>query len=374
MSGFGGADGFGGMTGFGQFGQPFGAVNTLNTGMDIGTAGALRLWNNYLFGQASWLIILALYCIIANIGKPDLKKLNAGHGLLVFWIVWLAVMYIFFSFAGFWHQYYLCMLAPGIAGLVGIGLPEMVRAFRDRKGWKQVLLPLSLAATFIPALLHVWRYEQLRSWLAPIMVAVAAVSLVLMILYIALRRKAVLKGAVGAMLAALLIAPLYWAMTVVMYVPQNSTLPFAGPELAMSQQYYGMMPNNQAIMTEPDKATADLENYLVKNYKEGTYLVVAQRANDVAQFIVDTGLPAVPYGGFMGTDKAITVDELKQLVAEGKVTYFLMTGMNTWFGDEVSMYVMQNATLVQQYEYSGGQDWMTMPFGNMGGSTLYRFN
>jgi aryl-alcohol dehydrogenase-like predicted oxidoreductase len=38
-----------------------------------------------------------------------------------------------------------------------------------------------------------------------------------------------------------------------------------------------------------------------------------------------TGLPAVAYGGFLGTDNALTLAQLKQLVKEGKITYFLVS-------------------------------------------------
>jgi hypothetical protein len=137
-----------------------------------------------------------------------------------------------------------------------------------------------------------------------------------------------------------------------MYVP-NATLPYAGPELA-GQEMGGMSFNredgrdnaknsdsNSADGTgnagnnngggpnagaDSQTSSSGLEKYLVEHYKQGSYLVVSQRANDVAQFIIDTGLPAVAYGGFLGSDNALTLDELKALVAQGKITYFLISG------------------------------------------------
>jgi 4-amino-4-deoxy-L-arabinose transferase-like glycosyltransferase len=67
--------------------------------------------------------------------------------VFAFWIVLSVTMVLFFSFAGFWHRYYLCMLAPGIAGLAGPGVVQVVRAFREKRTWKRFLLPASLAAT-----------------------------------------------------------------------------------------------------------------------------------------------------------------------------------------------------------------------------------
>ncbi|MEI6101633.1 MAG: hypothetical protein WCP73_07320, partial [Eubacteriales bacterium] len=123
----------------------------------------------------------------------------------------------------------------------------------------------------------------------------------------------------------------------------------------------------QENLTTGDQGTIALEKYLVAHYKKGTYLVVSQRANDVAQFIVDTGLPAVAYGGFLGSDKAMTTDELKQLVQEGNVTYFWVAGGNV--GSEMDTYVKKSATLVEQWEYAA--DGQTI--GEAGGS-LYRFD
>jgi hypothetical protein len=99
-------------------------------------------------------------------------------------------------------------------------------------------------------------------------------------------------------------------------------MPFAGPELYENIKTPGMTAHQEPY-TGPESDLKGLEEYLVEHYREGTYLVVAQRANDVAGLIIDTGLPAVAYGGFLGWDGAISLDELKVLVDEGVVTYFL---------------------------------------------------
>lgn len=329
----------------GQFGAPGG-------GNEIGTTGIFRLWSTSLYGQATWLVVLALFCIVVKLRKFDIKNLTVRQGMFIFWIVWLVTMYAFFSFASFWHRYYLCMFAPGIAGLAGIGIPEMVRSFRDKRGWKQILLPLSLLSSFAIEIFYVWSYSALRAWLAPVMIGSAAVSLLLMAFHYIKPKKKIILAAAGFMLIALLSAPFYWSLTAVLYVEQNSTLPYAGPELAASTEVRGMTPN-QEVLTTGDSGTLALEKYLVEHYKEGSYLVVSQRANDVAQFIVDTGLPAVAYGGFLGSDNAITLDRLKELVSEGKVTCFMISGQNGNINSELTAYVKQNATLIKPSEYQG---------------------
>jgi 4-amino-4-deoxy-L-arabinose transferase-like glycosyltransferase len=56
-----------GQFGHGGSGQRQGGA----VGNDIGTAGILRLWNAGMLGQASWLIIFALFCIAVKIKRFD---------------------------------------------------------------------------------------------------------------------------------------------------------------------------------------------------------------------------------------------------------------------------------------------------------------
>lgn len=355
----GGRGGPGGIDG-GQDGRQGGGI----AGNEIGTAGVFRLWTDSLYGQASWLIVLALFCIAARARRLDLKKTTLRQGVFIFWIVWLISMYGFFSFAGFWHRYYLCMLAPAVAGLIGPGIVQMARALWEKKGWRRFFLPAALAVTFVTEAVKVWNYAELRAWLLPLMAGTAAAAFLLMALHFRKPKRPVLIAGAVCMLASLLAAPLYWCWTVVAYAPQNITMPYAGPELASTDSVPGMTPNQEAL-TESGSGTLALENYLVEHYREGSFLVVSQRANDVAQFIVDTGLPAMAYGGFLGSDNAMTLEQLKEYVQEGKITYFLVTGQGGFSSSDILSYVRENAILIDPSEY-GESDAQT-------GSSLYLF-
>lgn len=340
----------------GNRGSGFGGGRTGGaTGNDIGTAGIFRLWGSTMLGQASWLIVLALFGIAACVRKFSLKKCTPKQGMFVYWVLWLAVMVGFFSFASFFHRYYLCMLAPGVAGLVGIGLPEMVRAFRGRAGWRQWLLPASFLATLLIEGVYIGSYAELRIWLLPVMAAGGTAAFALMAV---LRRKPAKRMVSLAMTACILIAvftgPFYWSLTAVWYVPQNSTMPYAGPELADQSATQGMTPNQETYVTA-DSKTLSLEKYLTAHYKQGSYLVVAARANDVAGMIVDTGLPAVAYGGFLGSDNAMTLDRFKELVSEGAITYVMLSQQNSIgasSNSEITSYVKENAKLIDSSEYT----------------------
>ena len=320
-------------------------------GNDIGTEGPLRLWSADLFGQISWLLALMPFVVLAGLRRGVLRSPKLG--VAVFWGIYLATTAAFFSFAGFWHRYYLCMMAPGIAALAGIGITRMGRAWRGREGWRQVLLPASIAATVAVAIFQVNQYPQVRGWLLPVILGGAAVAFAALALGRSQTGAWARPVAMAATLAALLAGPFYWSLTATLYPPQNSTLPYAGPELT-SGAIRGQTANQEPFAGATGSTLA-LEQYLVAHYQPGSFLVVAQRANDVADFIVDTGLPAVAYGGFLGSDNAVSLEQLQQWVAQGKVTYFLLSGQGGGFGGggDLESYVRQNATAVDSSEYGG---------------------
>ena len=240
----------------------------------------------------------------------------------------------------------------------------------------KLVLPISLITTIGIEIKYVLNYAQLKTWFVPLIGITGDISLLLMILNYIRPKKLTVFIVIGFMLISMFAAPFYWALTPVMYVP-NSTMPYAGPELA--SQGGGGMPQSGSL-SESNK-TSGLEKYLVANYKEGSFLVVSQRANDVAQYIIDTGLPAYAYGGFLGSDNSLTLDKLKEYVNEGKITYFLVSGqgMGGNGSSDLISYVKENATLVDPTEYgeiSTKQGNNTSQKGGPGGgsSSLYYFN
>src|SRR2546421_3680622 len=91
-----------------------------------GTPGPLRLFNEPLGGQIAWLLPLALCGMLALVWQRRLRlQGDRQQQSLVLWGIWLLTMGIFFSVAGFFHQYYMTEMAPAIPPLFGIGLVTM---------------------------------------------------------------------------------------------------------------------------------------------------------------------------------------------------------------------------------------------------------
>ena len=133
-AGAGPAAGFTGGTPSGSAGaagvRPPGTAGNFGAGRggvaEIGVPGPLRLLNQQLAGQASWLLPLALVGLLVTAPlvwsrRRRLAGSRRAQACLL-WGTWLATTATFFSFAEFWHRYYLVMLAPSVAALAAIGL------------------------------------------------------------------------------------------------------------------------------------------------------------------------------------------------------------------------------------------------------------
>src|ERR687885_2004078 len=133
-----------------------------------GEKGPLRLFNQQLAGQIGWLLPLATVGLLAagSQRRPRLP-LDRKHQALVLWGMWLLTMYGFFSVAGMFHRYYMVMLAPAIAALVGIGATALWKDYRS-PGWRGWLLPLTLVGVAaVQDYVLAAYYEGWPLWLAP---------------------------------------------------------------------------------------------------------------------------------------------------------------------------------------------------------------
>ncbi|MCR4944471.1 MAG: glycosyltransferase family 39 protein [Clostridium sp.] len=312
----------------------------------IGTASPLRLWIPSIYGQISWLLTMVFASIISLTKKLKTKASTMKDAAIIFWEIYFFTMFIFFSFAGFYHRYYLSMMAPSISILCGIGILKMITDFKSKSSWKQFILPVAFILTMILEIKNLLLYDDLPAILKPIIFISTFVCIVFMILHYL--KKDIFKYKIKIMsitlFISLLTAPFYWALTPVIYVP-SLVKPAAGPDIVASET---KDTKSGSISLSED---FQLEQYLLKNYKEGSFLVVAKRSNDVARFIIDTGLPSYAYGGFLGSDNSLTLDKLKEYVEEGKITYFLISDQDKE-ASEITDYVKEHATLVDMSEYS----------------------
>ncbi len=278
---------------------------------ETGDPGPLRLFNAELAGQASWLLPLAALggALVAASTSWRGRLSRPARGLIL-WVAWLAPMAGFVCIAGLMHRYYLAMLAPAIAALVGAELARC-RERRATGAWRAAFGTLLATSTAITVLLlGYWPDWQAR--LAPLLVALTLVAMVLSILggTEGVWRRAVAASGMVLGIAGLLVVPLVWSTFPVIFGGDRH-LPYAGPELASSDG-----------RAQADGPPQPLVDRLVRLADGKVFLAATLDANAAAPLILATGRPVMAMGGFTGSDPILTPEELSERVAAGEVRFF----------------------------------------------------
>lgn len=294
-------------------------------GGETGSKGALRLMSKSMFGQIGWLLPLALLSAFYLLWRTPWKDYyrDRKKQMVVFWLVWLVPMLVFFSYAGFFHRYYLIMMAPAIAILAGVGLTTLW-ANRKQSALHSWIFFLASMGTIVIQFIYLRHYYEDWKWL--IFLIAGSVILFGIGIWMLKRSKdehvvpVLRKTVFGLLLISVLAGPAVWSSTLLLY-KGSETLPYAGPELNASSGLFSGMSEMNAVS---DK----LKKYLSAQYKEGGYLVATESAQSASTLILDTGLPVIAMGGFLGSDPAMSVEKLETLTKSGQLSYFLIGGMS----------------------------------------------
>jgi 4-amino-4-deoxy-L-arabinose transferase-like glycosyltransferase len=369
-NGLSGAHRYGGHNGTSSMGM---SMNNRNAGNysagfgQTGNPGIFRLFTTpELDGQLSWLLPGAFISVIALLwGTRFRTQLDRKRQTVVLWTVWVLTMFVFFSIAKRFSSYYMVMLAPGIAALAGAGFKQMWEQWCAKENKESLFLPLAMVCTIVFQISVVWKYPAMRD---PLSITIGVLALITLICSMYVKKinapgnRGISVLVLLTCVLSLLAAPTAWAMTPIEY-GGSVTKPFAGPELQTQHGRDGMTSNPK------------LENYLIANYQKGTYLVATLNAMSAAPIILDTGLPVMAMGGFMGSDPAISVEKLQNLVNEGQIRYFLLQGrsFNNQQSD-VANWIKNNCVIVPASKWQGSQTNSNQGQGFRNGSTtLYEY-
>ncbi|MDY7431935.1 glycosyltransferase family 39 protein [Bacillus sp. V26] len=349
----GGDGGKGGPGGDGGKGGSGGSKMQSGTGMfGTGTPGPLRLFQQELSDQISWLLPFAVFGIVGLLiaGARERRRLSVEQKETVFWVAWLVPIAGFFSVAEFFHHYYLIMLAPPIAALVGAGWVALVQLYRNHTGWKSWLLPAAMIAATGFELFILRNYNDQIGVGWSIGVGVIGALSAIALLIFKQREKPLTYYISLAGLLVLLVMPIYWASTPLLY-GGNSSLPETGPQLASSSGK-GMGMNESSVNEK-------LIEYLEENNSGAEYLFATTDSNTAAPYIIKTKKAVMTIGGFSGSDPAITLTQFKKLVKEGKVKYFLASGMGKGGNNEIVEWVQENGKKVSSDKWQSSADQQT---------------
>jgi 4-amino-4-deoxy-L-arabinose transferase-like glycosyltransferase len=192
-----------------------------------GEPGVVRLFNDLMGGQASWLLPAALLVLVAGLvwrlRAPRTDRIRAA---VLLWGNWLVVSGLVFSLSGgVIHTYYTVALAPAIAALVAIGA---VLAWRRRDVFAaRALLALGVVGTALWSIALLARTPSWESWLVPVIAIAGGVAAIGLLMPARLTRRWSAVTAVVALVACLAGPVAYSAQTI--GTAHTGSVPSAGP-------------------------------------------------------------------------------------------------------------------------------------------------
>jgi 4-amino-4-deoxy-L-arabinose transferase-like glycosyltransferase len=344
-----------------------------NWSWEIGRPGVARFFEQPVAGQCSWLLPLALFSLLVLLNRHKGRRLSFSRQsqALVIWGTWLFTMLVFFSNAHFFHLYYLSMLAPAIAALVG---PGVVMLWQDycRYGWHGWLLPSAMLVTGIAqahflASCPLW--SNVLAW--SIVVCSAIVAFVrwhrfthlgaeqqftpqknnrnkrqkkamvsslqntfnsnrVIVVEQRLQRVAWIIATLG--LLSLLIAPTTWAA--ISLDPKSRVIPMAGPPVPKT--------HIPSLIADPV-----LVNYLLAHKGKAPFMLATMNTEAATPFIIDTGQAVMALGGYAGNRSFLTREQLIQRINHGLVRFFLLPQSS----DQAASWVISHCRVVPTYQW-----------------------
>ena len=179
-----------------------------------GETGVLRLFNDLMGGQASWLLPAALLALVAGLAwRWRATRTDRTRAALMLWGSWLVVSGLVFSLSGgVIHTYYTVALAPAIAALAAIGAAVAWRR-REQFG-ARALLALGVVATAAWSIVLLGRTPSWEPWLAPLVAVAAGVSALGLLMPARVTRRLTAATAVVALVACLAGPVAYSAQTI----------------------------------------------------------------------------------------------------------------------------------------------------------------
>ena len=293
-----------------------------------GPPGALRLLNGTLGSQAGWLIGVAVVGGLALLVLTRLRRTDPRTGwLLAVGGAFLTIAVAFSRATGIFHPYYVSLLAPFTAALVGAAAALII----DRGMVARVAGVAAVMATVVAEVAILRDPPGSLRWWQPLLILggiAAAVSL-----WVVIRPQAralVMAGAIGL----LAFAPAVWAAETIPHAT-GSTFPYGGPAI-MAARHGISGPALTARSLKGRRARRQVSGALAaalkyaRRHGGGTVAIASQVHAAAALLSGHTHVVAI--GGFSGRETQVTTEWLAGLVRSGTVRYVLASRHDTIVG------------------------------------------
>jgi 4-amino-4-deoxy-L-arabinose transferase-like glycosyltransferase len=219
----------------GQTGGPSGVGGGFAGGTSTlfgGPTGVFRLIGSALGDQAGWLLGFAVVAAVVLVVMTRMRRSDPRTGFLLVIGMTLLVVGGVFSFAsGIFHPYYVSMVAPWTAALIGAGVGEMLPAplgvARSEKV-ARIVGPALVVGGAITELVVLSEIDGALSWARVLVIVALLVGAPLLALGLVPRARL---AVCGVALALLLAAPVTWAAQTLGHAT-SGTFPTGGPASA----------------------------------------------------------------------------------------------------------------------------------------------
>ncbi len=229
MFGYNGLGRIAGQTGGPSAGGGFGGGTSTLFG---GPTGIFRLIGSALGDQAGWLLGFAAVAAVALLVMTRMRRSDPRTGFVLVVGVTLLLVGGVFSFAsGIFHPYYVSMVAPWAAALIGAGVGEMLPApFGVARSGKaaRIVGPALVIGAAVTELVVLAEIDGALSWARILVIVAVVVGAPLLALRLIPRARLAVCAVV---LACLLAAPVTWAAQTLGHAT-SGTFPMGGPASA----------------------------------------------------------------------------------------------------------------------------------------------
>jgi 4-amino-4-deoxy-L-arabinose transferase-like glycosyltransferase len=328
------------ITGYNGLGRIFGASGPGGGGGGSnfsGATGLLRLFNEAMGAQASWLLPAALLALVLGLwSSRRAPRTDRTRAALLLWGGWLIVSGVVFSFgSGIIHTYYTVALAPAIAALVAITGAALWRR-RDTVS-ARATIALAVLATSAWAWVLLDRTPGWASWLRvliPVSAALAAVALLAAPVLQRLGRRAAIATAALVAVACLAGPIAYSAQTIA--TAHTGSIPTAGPSEGASGggglagggggAAGGARGGGGAAGGGQTNVSSALVKALKSNAGHFRWVAAVSGSQTAASLELATGgEPVMAIGGFDNEGGNLTLAQFKRYVSRGQIHYYIAT-------------------------------------------------
>ncbi len=281
-------------------------------------------WNRLLTGpfgrDTGWLLPAAVLALagglVATRREPRRDTVRASF---VLWGAWLLALVVVFSFSSSINSYYTAALSPPVAGLMASASLVAWRRRRSARARLLVGLTMGISVAYAAWLLP-GTGTGLPAWLLPALLALGAVSAVVLVLpWLIGPSSRLLVTGLAASLVAVAVVPAVASVS----ITTSRLGPFDTPFQPVTvtdgvRAFFGVTAATTALIPRLEQA------------RHGApYLMATQTSALAAPFIFVSGQEVLPIGGFTGTIPEPSLSAIKSMIRAGRFHLVLQSPTTT---------------------------------------------